>query len=63
MKSFLAALERGGPRRLGWTIARIPFDAAKLWGGKGRLKVRGEINGFVFVHLCFQTARDAITSW
>lgn len=29
-------------------IARIPFDAAKLWGTRGQIRVKGEINGFVF---------------
>lgn len=45
--SFQAVLERGD-RRLGWVIVRIPFDAGKLWGGRGLLKVKGEINGFPF---------------
>ena len=34
------------PGRLGWTIARIPFDIAKLWGSRGALRVRGEIRSF-----------------
>ena len=34
--------------RLRWVIARIPFDAAKIWGKRGQLKVQGEINGFPF---------------
>lgn len=46
-KSFEAVLERDD-RRLGWTIARIPFDVCKAWGTKGMLKVKGEINGFGF---------------
>jgi uncharacterized protein YdeI (YjbR/CyaY-like superfamily) len=53
-KSFRAPLERGD-RRLGWTIARIPFDAGKVWGSKGMLKVRGEINGFQFRTSLFPT--------
>ena len=53
-KSFQAALERGD-RRLGWTIVRIPFDAAKLWGTKGLLKIKGEINGFAFRTSLFPT--------
>ncbi|SRR5579883_508047 len=44
-KSFKATLERGA-MNLGWTMIRIPFDAAKLWGSRGQIKVRGEINGF-----------------
>ncbi|SRR5579883_375064 len=53
-KAFRAPLERGNPR-LGWTIARIPFDAGKLWGSKGMLKVKGEINGFPFRTSLFPT--------
>lgn len=53
-KSFEARLERGAGR-LGWTIARLPFDAAKLWGSKGMLKVKGEINGFAFRTSLFPT--------
>ncbi len=33
---------------LKWTIVRIPFDVAKLWGTRGQVKVKGEINGFAF---------------
>jgi len=46
-KSFRATLERI-QSRLGWTIIRIPFDVAKLWGTRGQLRVKGEINGFAF---------------
>jgi hypothetical protein len=46
-KSFRATLERI-QSRLGWTIIRIPFDVAKLWGTRGQLRVKGEINGFPF---------------
>src|SRR5436309_3533909 len=46
-KSFEAVLERM-PDRLRWVIARIPFDAAKLWGKRGQIRVQGEINGFPF---------------
>jgi uncharacterized protein YdeI (YjbR/CyaY-like superfamily) len=46
-KTFEAVLERTADR-LRWVIARIPFDAAKIWGKRGQLKVQGEINGFAF---------------
>lgn len=46
-KEFRAALERK-PGNLGWTIVRIPFDAAALWGVRGSLRVAGDINGFAF---------------
>ena len=46
-KVFEGVLERK-PGRLGWTIVRIPFDAAKTWGKRGQIPVHGEINGFEF---------------
>ena len=46
-KTFRAALERK-PGNLGWTIVRIPFDAAAFWGIRGSIRVAGEINGFAF---------------
>lgn len=46
-KTFDAVLERGA-NNLGWTIVRIPFDAAKVWGKRGQLRVSGDINGFAF---------------
>jgi uncharacterized protein YdeI (YjbR/CyaY-like superfamily) len=46
-RSFQAMLERfNSPLR--WVIIRIPLDVAKTWGTGGRLKVKGEINGFPF---------------
>jgi len=44
-KSFQAVLERMRSR-LNWVIVHIPFDVAKLWGKRGQIRVRGEINGF-----------------
>jgi Domain of unknown function (DUF1905)/Bacteriocin-protection, YdeI or OmpD-Associated len=46
-KNFRAVLERM-QSRLGWTIIRIPFDVGKIWGKRGQMRVRGEINGFAF---------------
>lgn len=46
-KTFEAVPERTGDR-LNWIVIRLPFDAAKVWGVRGQLKVRGEINGFAF---------------
>ena len=51
-KTFEAVLERM-PSRLRWVMARIPFDAAKLWGKRGQIKVQGEINGFAFAATLF----------
>ncbi len=45
------------PGRLGWTIVRLPFDAAKLWGKRGALRVRGEMNGFEFRTSLFPNGR------
>jgi uncharacterized protein YdeI (YjbR/CyaY-like superfamily) len=53
-KTFVARLERiDSP--LKWVIIRIPFDAAKIWGERGQLKVKGEINGFAFRTSLFPT--------
>jgi uncharacterized protein YdeI (YjbR/CyaY-like superfamily) len=46
-KSFHAILEHLN-NNLSWIIARIPFDVYKAWGTRGRLRVKGEINGFAF---------------
>jgi len=55
-KTFEAVLERSGDR-LNWTIIRIPFDAARLWGKRGQLRVKGEINGFPFRSALFPTGQ------
>jgi uncharacterized protein YdeI (YjbR/CyaY-like superfamily) len=44
-KKFEGTLERLRSN-LGWTIVFVPFDAAKVWGGRGNLRVKGDINGF-----------------
>jgi len=46
-RSFSAVLTRSGDL-LRWVIIRIPFDVAKVWGTRGQLRVKGEINGFAF---------------
>ena len=33
---------------LGWTTAQIPFDPARVWPERIRLRVKGEVNGFAF---------------
>jgi len=53
-KTFQAVLERG-QSALGWVIARIPFDAAKVWGKRGQIRVKGEMNGFAFQTSLFPT--------
>jgi uncharacterized protein YdeI (YjbR/CyaY-like superfamily) len=59
-KNFTAILEREHSG-LGWTIIRIPFDAAKTWKMRGRLKVRGEINGFEFRTTLFSDGKGGHT--
>lgn len=41
-KSFQAPLQRTGDR-LNWVVIRVPFDAAKFWGRRGQIKVKGEL--------------------
>jgi uncharacterized protein YdeI (YjbR/CyaY-like superfamily) len=46
-RTFQATLERiDSPLR--WVMVLVPFDAGKVWGKRGQLKVKGEINGFAF---------------
>jgi uncharacterized protein YdeI (YjbR/CyaY-like superfamily) len=53
-RSFSAPLEhlRTG---LGWVIVRVPLDVARVWGKRGRVRVKGEINGFPFRTSLFPT--------
>src|SRR5580658_10468362 len=53
-KRFEARLERLRSG-LNWIIIRVPFDAAKLFGTRGLIKVRGDINGFAFRTSLFPT--------
>ena len=53
-KHFEARLERLRSS-LNWIIVRTPFDAAKAWGLRGQIKVKGEINGFAFRTSLFPT--------
>jgi uncharacterized protein YdeI (YjbR/CyaY-like superfamily) len=53
-KRFEARLERMRSR-LNWIIVHVPFDAAKVWGLRGQIKVKGEINGFAFRTSLFPT--------
>ncbi len=41
--------------RLNWTIVHLPFEVAKVWGTRGQLRVRGEINGYAFRTSLFPT--------
>jgi uncharacterized protein YdeI (YjbR/CyaY-like superfamily) len=53
-KRFEARLERLRSR-LNWIIIYVPFDAAKVWGLRGQIKVKGEINGSAFRTSLFPT--------
>jgi uncharacterized protein YdeI (YjbR/CyaY-like superfamily) len=55
-KSFRATLERLRSN-LGWVIVWIPFRVQKIWGTRGRLRIRGEINGFPFRTSLFPTRK------
>jgi len=54
--SFRATLERLRSN-LGWIIIWIPFNVQKIWGTRGRLRVKGEINGFAFRTSLFPTRK------
>lgn len=54
MKSFRATLERAGSPLM-WVVVYVPFDVGKMWGTRGQLKVRGEVNGFPFRTSLFPT--------
>jgi uncharacterized protein YdeI (YjbR/CyaY-like superfamily) len=53
-KTFTAMLERMD-NPVNWVIVRMPFDAAKIWGKRGQLRVQGDINGFSFNSTLFPT--------
>lgn len=46
-KEFTAKLEPGGEGG-SWTLVTIPFDAASEYGTRGRVSVKGTINGHPF---------------
>jgi len=53
-RRFEARLERMRSR-LNWVIVPMPFEAARVWGVRGQIKVKGEINGFAFRTSLFPT--------
>jgi uncharacterized protein YdeI (YjbR/CyaY-like superfamily) len=56
VQTFQALLEKS-TNNLGWTIIRVPLDVAGVWGVRGQLKVKGEINGFPFQTSLFPSGR------
>ena len=61
-KRFEARLERMSSR-LNWVIIHVPFDAAQVWGLRGQIKVRGEVNGFAFRTSLFPTREGRTFCW
>jgi uncharacterized protein YdeI (YjbR/CyaY-like superfamily) len=59
-KSFRATLEPDGTN-LKWVIIHIPLDVEKVWGARGMLKVKGDINGFAFRTSLFPTGKGGHT--
>jgi uncharacterized protein YdeI (YjbR/CyaY-like superfamily) len=55
-KSFKATLERI-PSRFNFIFIRIPFDVSKVWGTRGKVRVKGEINSFAFCGVLFPTSK------
>jgi uncharacterized protein YdeI (YjbR/CyaY-like superfamily) len=55
-KTFAATLEPSGDR-LKWTVIHVPIEVVKVWGTRGQLKVKGEINGFPFRTSLFPTGK------
>ncbi len=46
-KKFKAKAEPAGPQEA-WCCLAIPFDVPEVWGTRGRVRVKGTINGFPF---------------
>jgi uncharacterized protein YdeI (YjbR/CyaY-like superfamily) len=54
VKRFQARLERLRSG-LNWIVVHLPFDAARVWGLRGQIKVKGDVNGFAFRTSLFPT--------
>ena len=46
-KKFTAKAEGAGPGGA-WCFIAVPFDVSEVWGTRGRVAVKGTINGFPF---------------
>lgn len=55
-KKFRGVLQPDGTA-LSWVVVRVPFDAAKVWSERKRMRVKGTINGFAFRTSLFGSAR------
>jgi uncharacterized protein YdeI (YjbR/CyaY-like superfamily) len=56
-KKFRGILQPDGTA-LKWVIVKVPFDPAKAWPTRNRLRVKGTINGFPFRTSLFGSAKD-----
>ncbi len=55
-KKFRGVLEPYS--KLNWTIVKLPFDVARAWKTRNRLRVKGTVNGFAFRTSLFGSAQD-----
>lgn len=55
-KTFQAVLQRDSTR-LNWIIIRVPLNVETVWGARGGLRVKGDINGFAFRTSLFPTGK------
>jgi len=55
-KKFRGVLQPDGTA-LNWVVVKVPFDPAKAWPERDRLKVKGTINGFPFRTSLFGSAK------
>ena len=55
-KKFRGVLEPDNTP-LKWVIVKLPFDPAKAWPTRNRLRVKGTINGFAFRTSLFGSAQ------
>jgi Bacteriocin-protection, YdeI or OmpD-Associated/Domain of unknown function (DUF1905) len=46
-EKFKAKAEAAGPGGA-WCFIAVPFDVSKVWGSRGRVAVKGTLNGFAF---------------
>ncbi len=56
-RRFRAVLEPDGTN-LRWTVAKVPFDPAKVWPTRQGMRVKGTINGFAFRTSLFGSKSD-----
>jgi hypothetical protein len=55
-KTFKAVPKSQGPGGA-WTFMKVPFNVEETWGVKGRLAVKGKVNGFTFRNSIFPNGK------